>query len=64
MEVQISGLRHVPLSLYNHIYRLLGGFDRKHEGDVSKGARNGGEGYRHRHDAMAASAWQNTRFMR
>ncbi len=61
MEVQISGLRHVPLSLYNYIYRMLGGFQSR-EDSAAKGARK--ESYRHRHDAMAASAWQDTRFTR
>ncbi|WP_128567252.1 hypothetical protein [Methanocella paludicola] len=66
MEVQISGLRHVPASLYNYIYRILGGFDRKHEDDVAKGALKGDESYRHRHDtqALAAAAWQGSRFFR
>lgn len=64
MEVQISGLRNAPISLYNYIYRLLGGFGRGREDDTARAARKGGENYRHCRDAMAASAWQGSRFLR
>ncbi len=66
MEAQISGLRNVPISLYNYIYRLLEGFGRRHNDGTTKSARKGADNYPHRHDtqALAAAAWQGPRFLR
>jgi RecB family exonuclease len=66
MEAQISGLRNVPISLYNYIHRLLEGFGRRHKDDTNKSARKGADNYRHCHDtqALAATAWQGPRFLR